>query len=216
MDTLEDLDYADDIVLLSERWRHAQQKLERLNNNGQSTGLKINKKKTESLRINAGNLSAFKVGDEDVKDVETFTYLGATVTTTGGATEDINKRIGKARQAFYRLRKIWISSILRRRTKMRIFQANVVSVLLYGCTTWKMTAADEHKLDVFVHTCLRRVLKIYWPTRMSNEEVRRIAGVQKVSNNWCCDFLIPTFSVLKSQKSILSRDISDSSESYCR
>ena len=44
-----------------------------------------------------------------------------------------------------------------------------------------MTAADEHKLDVFVHTCLRRVLKIYWPTRMSNEEVRRIAGVQKVS-----------------------------------
>ena len=181
MDTLEDLDYADDIVLLSERWRHAQQKLERLNNNGQTTGLKINKKKTESLRINADNLSAFKVGDEDVKDVETFTYLGATVTTTGGATEDINKRIGKARQAFYRLRKIWISSILRRRTKMRIFQANVVSVLLYGCTTWKMTAADEHKLDVFVHTCLRRVLKIYWPTRMSNEEVRRIAGVQKVS-----------------------------------
>ena len=53
------------------------------------------------------NLSAaFKVGDEDVKDVETFTYLGATVTTTGGAAEDINKRIGKARQALYRLRKI--------------------------------------------------------------------------------------------------------------
>ena len=87
--------------------RHAQQKLERLNNNGQFTGLKINKKKTESLRINAENLSAaFKVGDEDVKDVETFTYLGATVTTTGGAAEDINKRIGKARQALYRLRKI--------------------------------------------------------------------------------------------------------------
>ena len=78
----------------------------------------------ESLRINAENLSAaFKVGDEDVKDVETFTYLGATVTTTGGATEDINKRIGKARQAFYRLRKIWISSIFCRRTKIRILSS---------------------------------------------------------------------------------------------
>ena len=64
---------------------------------------------------------------------------------------------------------------------MRIFQANVVSVLLYGCTTWKMTVADEHKLDVFVHTCLRRVLKIYWPTRMSNEELRRIDDVHMVS-----------------------------------
>ena len=181
MDTLEDLDYADDIVLITESWRHAQQKLERLNSNGLRTGLKINKKKTESLRINAANNSAFKVGDEDIKDVESFTYLGATVTTTGGAAEDINKRIGKARQAYYRLRKIWSSSILRRKTKMRIFQANVVSVLVYGCTTWKMTVADEHKLDVFVHSCLRRILKIYWPTRMSNEEVRRIAGVQQVS-----------------------------------
>ena len=79
MDTLEDLDYADDIVLISETWNHAQQKLERLNQNGLRTGLKINKKKTESLRINARNNSAFTVDNEDVKDVTTFTYLGATV-----------------------------------------------------------------------------------------------------------------------------------------
>ena len=91
MDTLEDLDYADDIVLLAEAWRHAQQKLERLNQNGLQTGLKINKKKTESLRINAVNNSAFQVDHEDIKDVTSFTYLGATVTTTGGAAEDIIK-----------------------------------------------------------------------------------------------------------------------------
>ena len=117
METLEDLDYADDIVLLTETWRHAQQKLERLSTNGLRTGLKINKKKTESLRINAVNQSAFKLGAEDIKDVETFTYLGATVTTTGGAAEDISKRIGKARQAFYRLRKIWNSGFLRSRRR---------------------------------------------------------------------------------------------------
>ena len=182
MDTLEDLDYADDIVLLAEAWRHAQQKLERLNQNGLQTGLKINKKKTESLRINAVNNSAFQVDHEDIKDVTSFTYLGATVTTTGGSSEDIIKRIGKARHAYHSLRKIWNSSVLRRKLKMRIFQANVVSVLLYGCTTWKMTDADEQKLNVFMHTCLRRILKIFWPTRMSNEEVRRIAGIQKVSD----------------------------------
>ena len=181
METLEDLDYADDIVLLSKSWRHAQQKLEKLRQNGLRTGLKINKTKTESLRINTTNYSAFNVGGEDIKDVTTFTYLGATVTTTGGASEDISRRIGKARQAYYRLRKIWNSGVIRRKTKIRIFEACVVSVLLYGCTTWKMNEGDEHKLDVFVHTCLRRILKIFWPTRMSNEEVRRIAGVQMVS-----------------------------------
>ena len=90
-------------------------------------------------------------------------------------------RIGKARSAYHRLKKIWSSGQYRRKTKMKIFRSNVISVLLYGCETWKMTLADEHRLDVFVHSCLRRLLKIYWPTRMSNDEVRRIANIEKVS-----------------------------------
>ena len=44
-----------------------------------------------------------------------------------------------------------------------------------------MMEGDERCIDTFVHTCLRRILKIYWPTRVSNEEVRRFAGVEKVS-----------------------------------
>ena len=143
--------------------------------------MKINTTKTESLRINAKNNTAFQIQEEDIKDVESFTYLGATLTTSGGASEDMKIRIGKARKAYYRFQKVWRSGVYRRKHKMRIFQANVISVLLYGCTTWKMTESDEHCLDTFVHTCLRRILKIFWPTRMSNEEVRRIAGIERVS-----------------------------------
>ena len=154
METLEDLDYADDIVLLLASWRHAQQKLDALNSNGLLTGLKINRDKTESLRINAANHTAFSVAGDDIKDVNSFTYLGATVTTTGGASEDIKIRIGKAWKAYHRFKKIWSSGVYRRKTKMRIFSSNVISVLLYGCSTWKMTEADEHKLDIFVHKAL--------------------------------------------------------------
>ena len=64
---------------------------------------------------------------------------------------------------------------------MRIFQSNVISVLLYGCETWKMNEGDEKCLDTFVHTCLRRILKIFWPTRISNDEVRSVAGIERVS-----------------------------------
>ena len=181
MESLEDLDYADDIVLLAEVWKHAQQKLERLNTYGLQTGLNINIDKTESLRIHAKNATNFKVNGEEIKDSTSFTYLGATVTTTGGAAEDMKIRIGKARKQYHRFRKLWNSGQYRRKTKMRIFQSNVISVLLYGCETWKMTEADEHCLNVFVHKCLRRILKIYWPQRVSNEEVRRIAGIEKVS-----------------------------------
>ena len=181
LDSLEDLEYADDIVLLAETWKHAQEKLNKLNMYGLQTGLRINTNKTESMRINAKRVTPFTVNEKDIKDTNIFTYLGATITTSGGASEDMKIRIGKARNAYHRLKKMWNSGQYRRKTKMKIFQSNVISVLLYGCETWKMTETDEQCLDTFVHKCLRRILKIFWPTKMSNEGVRRIAGLEKVS-----------------------------------
>ena len=113
--------------------------------------------------------------------VTTFKYLGATITNTGGAPEDMVARIGKAHSAYYRLKKVWNSSQYRRKTKLRILRSNVLSVLLYGCETWKMTDDDERKLDTFVHKCRRRILKVYWPIVMSNDDIKELAGMEKVS-----------------------------------
>ena len=66
-------------------------------------------------------------------------------------------------------------------TKIRIFKSNVIAMLLYECETWRMTKRDEAKLDAFLHKCLRRILKIYWPMRVSNEEVRRKARTYTIS-----------------------------------
>ena len=90
-------------------------------------------------------------------------------------------RIGKARSAYYRLNKVWRSSLYRRKTKLRIFQSIVISILLYGCETWKMTEADKHRLDVFFHKCLRKILKIYWPIVITNKEVRKLAKMEQLS-----------------------------------
>ena len=181
LESLDDLEYADDIVLLAEAWRHVQEKLNKLNKYGLQTELRINTNKSETMRINATRDTAFTVNEKDIKDTNVFTYLGATITKSGGASEDMKIRIGKARNAYHRFKKLWNSGQYRRKTKMKIFQSNVISVLLYSCETWKMTEADEQCLDTFVHKCMRRILKIFWPTRMSNEEVRRIAGIEKVS-----------------------------------
>ena len=72
-------------------------------------------------------------------------------------------------------------NILSKSTKIRIFKSNVRAVLLYGCESWRMTKGDEAKLDTFQHKCLRRLLKIYWPMCMSNEEVRRRANSETIS-----------------------------------
>ena len=169
---LEDLDYADDIVTVSSKMSHAQQKVDRLNSHGKTMGLKINNGKTKSIRINANRNEAITVDEYEVEDVGKFQYLGANVDKTGGADHDIRSRIGKAWGAFNKFSKVWKSGKYRRKTKIRLFNSNVLSVLLYGCETWKMNKEDEKRLDVFHHKGLRRILKIRWPMRVSNEEVR--------------------------------------------
>ncbi len=118
---------------------------------------------------------------QQVEDVDSFNYLGARVTRHGGAEEDIKSRLGKARGAFNKSVKIWRSGQLSKNTKIRIFKSNVIAVLLHGCETWRITKRDEAKLDTFLHKCLRRILRIYWPMRVSNEEVRRQARTCAIS-----------------------------------
>ena len=179
---LEDLDYADDIVLLSQSWNDAQEKMDRLANYAERTGLKINTDKTESMRINCSNPVLFTIWTDGIKEVDKFTYLGGLVTKWGGADEDMLSRIGKARYVYHNLKNVWNSSQYRRSTKIKIFETNVLSVLLYGCETWKMNRYNEKRIDIFVQKCLRRILKIYYPNMISNEELYKLAKVQKVTD----------------------------------
>ncbi len=181
MQQLDDLDFADDIALLSNTRNQMQRKLDCLNKQAKSTGLKINTGKTKVMRLNASNKEPITIEQEAVEDVDKFTYLGATVSKTGGAGEDMKQRIGKAWGAFNKLSKIWRSGQLTHKIKFKIFKSNVISVLLYGCETWKMTKGDEERLDMFLHKALRRILKIHWPMRITNEEIRQRANIQTIS-----------------------------------
>jgi hypothetical protein len=64
-----------------------------------------------------------------------FCYLGSVVAEDGGARPDVNVRIQKARGSFSKLRKVWLSTSTRKETKIKICNACVKSVLLYGCET---------------------------------------------------------------------------------
>jgi hypothetical protein len=80
-------------------------------------------------------------------------------------------RINKAKGAFAQLRPIWASHQIHKRTKIRIFKSNVMSVLLYGCETWKITQDIIDKLQTSVNRCLRNILRIWWPKTITNKEL---------------------------------------------
>ena len=59
------------------------------------------------------------------------------------------------------------------KNKIRLFKSNVLSTLLYGAESWKMTKTISHKLEVFWKRCLCRILNIFWPNTISNAELHR-------------------------------------------
>jgi len=170
---LEDLDFADDISLLTHTLHQMQEKTESLCNTASSTGLEINTEKTKTMRINSNNAGAVCLAEHQIEDVNKFTYLGSIVSQSGGTDDDIKVRIHKARFAFNTLRTVWRSKSIHLSTKLKLFNSNVKSVLLYGSETWRLTKGLEIKLQVFTNTCLRQILCIRWPDRITNDDLWR-------------------------------------------
>ena len=134
------------------------------------------------MRKNAKSNNPITASNKPLDDVQEFIYLGSKMTTDGDCNQEINTRISKANQAFAMLRPIWRSSALSNQTKIRLFKSNVLSVLLYGSECWKTTVAIEKKLEVFQNKCLRRILKIFWPNVISNEDLRTKTGVSTMKD----------------------------------
>ena len=133
----DDLDFVDDRLYCTyiQHKGQIQQKVENLAINRKAIGLKINSKKTKLLTLSTSINETVQVNEQDIKDVESFVYLGAHNCMTGGMVEDIKARLGKATTTYNKLGKIWKSSHFINKTKIKIFKSNVIWVLLYGCET---------------------------------------------------------------------------------
>lgn len=91
--TLEDLDCADDLVLVSHTTSTRRKKMLHLSNFAQQIGLEISQKNTELMTLNITNPSPIQVNGEDLHTTEEFTYLGSIVRQDGGAGNNIGNRL---------------------------------------------------------------------------------------------------------------------------
>ena len=170
---LEDLDFADDIVLFSHDHNQMQEKTKAVASNSEKLGLRINQGKSKLLKVNISSPNPIRLGTSTLEEVKSFTYLGSIVDKQGGTDADVKVRINKARTAFHLLRNIWSSRDLSYNTKIRLFNTNVKSVLLYGAETWRTTVCIQKKIQTFINTCLRGILRIRWPEIITNEDLWR-------------------------------------------
>ena len=140
--TITNADYTDDIAILANTPNQVEILLHSLERAAASIGLHVNAHKTEYMCYNqTGDISA--IDRTPLKLVDKFTYLGRGVSST---EKDIDTRLTKAWTAINRLSIIWKSDLTDKMIRS-FFQATVVSILLYGCTTWTLTKRLEKKLD---------------------------------------------------------------------
>ena len=143
-----------------------------LENSVLKVGLNISNEKTETMQVFAQDpTTKMFIKKEEVADVSCFTYLGSIFTADGDAEADINCRIGKASTAFKRMQPIWPNNSIDTKIKIRFSPSLILPTMLYACETWKTNAKVKKKLDVFLTRCLRKILKISYRDRVTNEEV---------------------------------------------
>jgi len=146
--TLEDLDFADDLALLSHTHQHIQEKTTRLRTFSNQIGLRINTRKSEVMILNNANSPSVLLDGQALPQTVTCTYLGSTVRVDGGAGTDIKERLSKARAAFNNLQNVWKSGQYTTRIKLKLYNSCVIPTLLYGSECWRMTEADQQKLHL--------------------------------------------------------------------
>ena len=171
-----DLDFADDIVMLSDSHDIIQHMTDDLNTNAAKVGLRISCEKkgyvcwgtTYYVNLNWLNL---------LQSVENFQCLGSYISNQSDIEVDIPARLGKAALVFLRLNRILSSTI-----KFRLYTSIVLSRALHACETWKLTASICNTLDVFHRRCIRKILGLSWQDRVTNEELMRRSGTQRDAN----------------------------------
>ena len=165
--TLTDVDFADDIALLSNGIREATELLHRVEVAAAGTGLHINSGKTKMMSFNLDDTSSElkSISRETIEGVTDFVYLGSWIENT---EKDIKVRKAKAWAAVHRLKAIW-KSTLSKKLKVRLFIAACESILLYGAETWTLTKAQEKSIDGTYTKMLRMVLGVSWKDKLQNK-----------------------------------------------
>ena len=176
---INNLRYADDTVLIADSEENLQLMIDALNEKCERMKLKVNTRKTEVMGIVKGEQTLsvnIQLGSMRIKQAESFTYLGSVIADDGRSDTEIRRRIGAAKTAYVRMRPLLANMSLDINLRVRVLKCYVWSVLLYGAETWTISAVMKSRIEAAEMWFYRRMLRISWVRRVTNEEVLRRVG----------------------------------------
>ena len=165
--------FADDTGLIAGSQEDLQNLLNVINERSEKFGMKINTAKTEVMIMNNWDKEKAEImlNGVTLKQVEKFKYLGRWITSDGSCSTDIKCRIAEAKTAFTEMRSILSNLKMPFKLRYRILNCYVIPIMMYGCENWILMKSDIKKVEAAEMWFLRRMQKISWKEKKSNEEI---------------------------------------------
>ena len=160
------LRYADDTTLMAESEEKLKSLLMKVKEESVKVGLKLNIQKTKIMA--SGPIISWQIGGETVSD---FIFGGSKITADGDCSHKIKRRLLLGRIFMTNLDSILKSRDITLPTKIHLVKAIVFPIVMYGCESWTIKKAEHGRIDAFELWCWRRLLRVPWTARRSNQSI---------------------------------------------
>ena len=131
--------------------------------------LKLN---IQKMKIMASDpITSWQIDGEKMQTVTDFVFLGSKVTVDGDCSHEIKRHLLLGKTVMTNLDSLLKSRDVSLLTKVHLIKAMVFPVVMYGCEIWTIKKAERQRIDAFELWCWRRLLRVPWTTRRSNQSI---------------------------------------------
>ena len=163
------LRYADDTTLTAESEEELKSLLMEAKEESEKAGLKLNIQKIKIMA--SGPITSQQIDGETMETVTDFVFLGSKITADSDCSHKIKICLLLGRKAITNLDSILKSRDITLPTNFHLVKAMVFPVVMYGCESWTIKKAERQRIDAFELWCWRRLLRVPWTARRSNQSI---------------------------------------------
>ena len=149
----------------------------------EKAGLKFNSQKTKLMA--SSPIASWQIDGETMETVTNLIFLGSKITADGDCSYEIKRPLLLGRKAMTNLDSVLKSRDNTLPTNVHIVQAMVFPVVMYGCESWTIKKAERRRTDAFKLCCWRRLLRVPWTARRSNQSIKRKWTLNIHWKVWC-------------------------------
>ena len=148
----------------------------------EKVGLKPNIQKTKILA--SGPITSWQIDGETMETVRDFIFLASKISADGDCSHEIKRCLLLGRKSMTNLDSILKSRDITLLTKVHLVKAMVFPVVMYGCDSWTIKKVEHWRIDAFALWCWRRLLRVSWTARRSNQSILR-ENSSECWKDWC-------------------------------